>query len=147
MLMVILGLSFTLLCARLLVGPMSIGFLNPYLKQVLVFDRRDLTLEFDDTVLALEGVRDNRDKAPAIKIKLLNIRIITSDGTETLSIPSGGVGLSIRALTRGIIAPSTIELEGAKLSIDWDGAQFLEPGDVPNIEDIPADPFLCTPIA
>ncbi len=137
MLMVILGLSFALLCARLLVGPMSISFLTPYLKQVLVFDRRDLTLEFDDTVLALEGVRDNRDKAPAIKIKLLNIRIINNEGVETLSIPSGGVGLSIRALTRGIIAPSTIELEGAKLSVDWDGAQFLEPGEAPKIEDLP----------
>lgn len=121
-----LGVAFAALVVRLSTGPISMAFLTPYLQDVLAFDRRDIHLEFDDTVLALEGVRAADPDPPSIKIRIINVRVYDAGGKQLVSMPSGGVSLSIRALFHGMIAPSTVEISGPKVNISWQGEDFFK---------------------
>jgi hypothetical protein len=135
-------LAVSVLLARLWMGPISVPFLTPYLKTSLLFDRQDLNLDFDEAVLALEGVDNDENTIPTVKIRLNHVRLYDAKGAELLSIPSGAVGLSIAGLLRGMVAPSTIEIDGPTLHVDWRGgdifADFGNDSDTDNmLEDIP----------
>jgi hypothetical protein len=67
-------LAVSVLLARLWMGPISVPFLTPYLKTSLLFDRQDLNLDFDEAVLALEGVDNDENTIPTVKIRLNHVR-------------------------------------------------------------------------
>lgn len=121
-----LGLAFAALVVRLSTGPISVAFLTPYLQDVLAFDRQDIHLKFDNTVLALEGVQADDSDPPSIKIRIINVRVYDAGGKQLISMPSGGVSLSIRALFHGMIAPSTVEISGPRININWQGEDFFK---------------------
>ena len=115
----IAGLSILLAAAalRLSYGPVSVEFLSPYLRDALTESLEAFTVEFEAPTLGWPTW--NR----AFEIHARGVNILTPAGGALASVPEISVGLSGRALVRGIVAPTRIDLIGAefRLRIDPDG--------------------------
>ena len=96
---------------RLSGEPVSLAFLTPYLEDALKAKDGSFTTHLDDTQLTWAGW----DRA--LDIRLIGVRAIKSDGEVIASVPEMGVGLSFRALLRGDIAPTSLEVFRPKLRI------------------------------
>jgi len=97
---------------RLSQGPISLGFLTPYVQQSLNANHgREFTLAMEDTILAWAGWER------ALDIRVINVRVLDANGAEIGRVPELAFALSGEALAHGIIAPEAIDLLGAKLRI------------------------------
>jgi hypothetical protein len=92
-------------------GPVSLGFVERHITETLHSAFPTVELEFDDTILTWAGW----DRA--IDIRIVNLRMATTDGQVRAEIPVASLSISTRALLRGIIAPSRLDLVGPTLSI------------------------------
>lgn len=115
-----------LLVLRLSFGPLSIAFLQPYLKDSLSVGGAAAEVEFDDVTLALRRPSfSGRRAAPGLEIRLTNLRLMTADSGAAVALPEGAMTLSLSALLRGEIAARTLELRGLNLAAEWrDGELF-----------------------
>ena len=118
MVQVIGGLGVGLLVALLLVawrlasGPVSIGFLTPYIKNALTeVHQGNLDLNVDDTILTWAGWERTLD------IRIVNLRTALPDGQEIARVPEVSISLSAEALLHGTIAPRSIEVFGPSFSL------------------------------
>ena len=86
-------------------GPVAVPFLKPYIIKALNHDDS----EYQVTVEAvnLELVRSIQP----IKIIANNVVYKKNDGTFIINAPKTSVSFSIRALLRGVIAPSSVEVD------------------------------------
>ena len=91
-------------------GPISVPFLKPYIIQALNYDANN-TVSVDE--VNIELVRSIRP----IKIIAKNVKYRSSDEDISIEAPDVSVSFSIRALMRGMIAPSRIAVENPKLYI------------------------------
>ena len=109
---------------RLSSGPLSLGFLSPYIEEALQDDDLAYRIEFDDTVLVWAGW------SRALKIQATGLRVADAGGATLATVPAASLGLSGAALLRGLIAPSSIELIGLRLGLvrDKDGQVQLAGG-------------------
>jgi len=89
-------------------GPVSVGFLAPYLQQALL--EVGLKVEIDDAVLDWRGFDEG------LHTRLVRARVQTESGAQVL-LPEVRVSLSGRALLRGELLPSSIELDGPNLRL------------------------------
>jgi hypothetical protein len=91
-------------------GPVSVGFLTPYLQEAL----RDAGFEVEiaDAVLAWRGFDDGLD------IRLTDARL-RGKGTNAaqIQLPALHLRLSGRALFRGELRPASLEIDGARLKL------------------------------
>ena len=92
-------------------GPIHLSFLKPYAEQVLNHPGADFRFVIQDTVLAWAGWERTLD------IRGVGVQIQDSAGRELARVPEIGFGLSGAALTRGLLAPSRIELFRPDLTI------------------------------
>ena len=93
-----------LLAWRLSSGPISLGFLSPYMEDALSAATESFDIEFDDTTLAWAGW----DRA--LDIRVLNVRAVDTKGAVVASVPELSLSLSAQGLLRGTVALRNIEL-------------------------------------
>lgn len=94
---------------RLSGEPVSLAFLTPYFQEALSAEDGAFAVRLDDTVLTWAGWERTVD------IRLKGVRAIGPDGATIAMVPEMSVSISGRALLRGIVAPTSIEVMGADL--------------------------------
>ncbi len=95
-------------------GPVSLGFLSPYVEQALNSGHRSFKLAFDDTTLTWAGWER------VIELRVTNVRAVGENGTAIAEIPELSLALSGEALLRGELAPKYVELLGPDIRIRRD---------------------------
>ena len=106
-----LAVVFAVGAWRLSSGPLSIGFLSPYIEEALQDDDTPYRIEFADTILTWAGWER------ALDVRVVDMRIADAGGKPLVTAPEVSLGLSGAALLRGILAPSSIELIGPRLTL------------------------------
>jgi len=92
-------------------GPIHLQFLVPYLERAVNDPDQDLKISIDDAILTWAGWQR------AVDIRSVNLHVRDGRGRELAVIPEASIAISARALMRGIIAPSRIEVFGASLRL------------------------------
>lgn len=92
-------------------GPLSVDFLKPYIVQAL--NSQDTEYSMNIGEVNLELVRSIQP----VKIIAKNIVFRKNDDKFSIKAPSLSLSFSVRALLKGIIAPSSVNVESAQVSI------------------------------
>jgi hypothetical protein len=102
---------------RLSEGPISVGFLSPYVKESLTFGGTDVNITLKDTVLAWRGFDRGLD------IVVLDLEVLDGNGATVAIVPELAIGLDTSRLRAGDFVPATIDIVGAtfKMSRAADG--------------------------
>ena len=126
----LLAIPAAVLLWRLASGPVAVDFLTPYIAEAFQDSTENSSVEVGATVLQWQGL----DRS--IDLKARNIRFINLDGDLALALPEVSVKLSVRALLRGVIAPTLIEIHDAYLYLvrQADGTILLEYRSAPPAE-------------
>ena len=104
---ILIGIGFW----RLSAGPVSLSFLTPAVQNALNQVDSRFDIEIEDTVLSWGGW----DRAIDILVKNVTLR---QNGRQPLAVlPELSVGLSIEALGRGVIAPTSLEILAPEIRI------------------------------
>jgi len=98
------AILIALLVWRISTEPVSLAFLSPYLQETLSAEDGSFTIEMDDTILTWAGWERTLD------INLVGIRAMGPQGVLLASLPEISISLSLRALVRGMAAPTHIEV-------------------------------------
>ena len=107
----VLAVLFALGAWRLSSGPLSLGFLSPYMQEALEGEDLSYRFEFTDTVLVWAGWGE------ALEIQLTDLRIADMNGETLAAVPAASLGLSGASLLRGTIAPTSIALIEPRLAL------------------------------
>lgn len=83
-------------------GPISLDFMTPHLEAMLNDADGRFVVDIDRTVVVWAGWRD------AIDIRATRVSVTTADGVALARVPELSLGLSLRALARGHLAPTTL---------------------------------------
>lgn len=86
-------------------GPISVPYLKPYIIQALNYDESDYSVGIGD--VNLELVRS----VQPLRITAEDINLKKKDGTFAISAPKLYLSFSLRALLKGIVAPSDVSLD------------------------------------
>jgi len=92
-------------------GPISLSFLTPLIEQALNSTLDGPSIALHDTVLTWES------EASQLDIRATGLQVIDSEGNVQATIPEMSVTFSARALMRGLIAPTRLELFGPRLKV------------------------------
>ena len=127
-----LGIVAGLLIWRLSDGPVSIAFLTPYLEAS--FSDRDagVNVGVTDTVLTWDRREGDLD------LRALNVTVRDQQGRLILSLPDVEVGVSLAALLSGTLAPTRVEVVGARITLRRTADGTFQFGDG-NPQDSPAE--------
>ena len=93
---------------RVTQGPISLGFLAPYVSEALALPQLGFRVDVADVVLAWS----ERDQS--LRLRLLDARYRAEDERAVLRIPTVDLDLSGPALLRGVIAPRYIRASGVE---------------------------------
>lgn len=107
----VLAVLFALGAWRLSSGPLSLGFLSPYIQEAFEGEDLPYRFEFEDTVLVWAGWGE------ALEFHLTDLRIADTNGHTLAAVPAASLGLSGTSLLRGSIAPTSIELIEPRLGL------------------------------
>ena len=135
----VLAILFVLGAWRLSSGPLSLGFLSPYIQEALEGDDLPYRFEFQDTVLVWSGWGE------ALEIRLTDLRVADTNGNTLAAVPAASLGLSGASLLRGTIAPTSIELIEPRLGLvrGLDGSVHLaESGEGVSADDAAGDALI-----
>ncbi|MBT5110535.1 MAG: hypothetical protein HOM25_17790 [Rhodospirillaceae bacterium] len=91
-------------------GPVQLTFLTPYIERALSPEGGTLSVEIEDTRLVWAGW------ARAVDIRVKNVRLLDFEREELAVLPQVAVGLSLTALMRGIVAPTSLEIIAPKVT-------------------------------
>ncbi|MBV9248884.1 MAG: hypothetical protein JO227_06515, partial [Acetobacteraceae bacterium] len=113
---------------RLSQGPVPLPWLSSRLESEADAPGSPVRIGIGATALAWEGFRHGVNRP--LDLRLSDLRITDSTGAQTLTIPRAEISLSLRALLRGRLRPSAIELDGPKLVLrrEPDGAIKIDLG-------------------
>lgn len=92
-------------------GPISLSFLTPLVERALSSDAQNTHVQLHGTVLTWEG------EARALDIRATGLQFLDRDGRVRATIPEMTVKFSARALLRGLVAPTSLELFGPRVKI------------------------------
>lgn len=109
-LVVITGIGGGILAWRLSEGPISLGFLTPSIESA-INSRTASRIEIEDTVLAW------RESQRTLDLRAVGITVTGADGRRLAQLPEVAVSLSARALLRGMVAPTRLDVVGARLTL------------------------------
>ena len=109
--MVGIFIVFLLLMWTLYKGPVSVPYLKPYIVQALNYDENDYKIDIGD--VNIELVRSIQP----LRVTANDVEVNKKDGTMSVSAPKLYLSFSLRALLKGIIAPSDISLMNPKAHI------------------------------
>lgn len=120
-----LAIMLMVMAWQLSSGPISLGFLSPYIETTVNSGQRNFTLKIKNTILTWAGWNRTLD------IRVLDVSMIERGGALIGHIPEVSFSLSIKALLSGMFAPRYIELFGPRLRVmrAYDGSidvGFLE---------------------
>ncbi len=96
---------------RLASGPVQFDMLTPHIEEALADPQRGLAVRVGGTELTWGGWRRTID------FHARDVRIRNADGFTVAALPDVVVRLSLRALVQGVIAPTAVEVIGARLSL------------------------------
>lgn len=85
-------------------GPVKLTFLTPYVEQALSPADSTIAVEIDETELQWAGW------ARAANISVSNVRVLDLERRVIAELPKVSLGLSLRAMLRGRIAPTYFEI-------------------------------------
>jgi hypothetical protein len=129
---------------RLSQGPIDLNFLNGSLAEILAMPERGLYWQIEKTDLAW----DNKDRAPQLRVH--NLQLFNADKRAVATLPDLAVGLSLRALLYGRLAPGSITLLQPSITItrSLDGRIGLAAqADLAGDNTMPAPDFLAAALA
>ncbi len=93
-------------------GPVSLAFATPYIERALASPDSPNVVRVRDTVVAWDR------EGASVDLRALGVRIFDRERVQMIATaPSIGVRFSMRALLRGLLAPSVLEIEGATLRV------------------------------
>ena len=108
---------------RLAAGPISLGFLSPYVRDALTLGGAgDIGVYLADTILTWAG------PSRGLEIRAVDVRFSDADGLEIASIPELSLGLKARALLVGRIVPSTIVVLSPRVRLRRDAEGTVDFG-------------------
>ncbi len=96
---------------RLSAGPLPLHFLTPHIEQALSPADGSFTVRLDETILTWAGWERTLD------IRARGVRVVGAAGVERAAVPELSLSLSARALIKGLIAPTSLEIIGPRLTI------------------------------
>lgn len=96
---------------RLHAGPVPLDFLTPHLEEALKTEGRGYTVDIDETVAVWAGWRN------AVDIVATNVVVTAPDGSTLARVPQLSLGLSLRALVRGNVAPTSLDAIGPSVRV------------------------------
>jgi hypothetical protein len=122
-LVLIIGLAAAALTITLSRGPLSLDFLNERVESALQAQFPHLRIKISETLL----VWDARERE--IDFRVRGVRLLDEAGAHRASVPALAFKLSTAALLDGVLAPTLVDVFGARLtlvrkadgSIDFDG--------------------------
>ena len=85
-------------------GPISVPYLKPYIVQALNYDENDYVIDSGD--VNIEFVRSIQP----LRVTANNISLKKKDDTINIQSPKLYLSFSLRALLKGVIAPSDVSL-------------------------------------
>lgn len=88
---------------RLDSGPVPLDFLTPHLESALNAQARGFEIDIDETLAVWAGWRN------AIDIRATNVTVTSPEGEPVARVPELSLGLSLRALFRGKLAPTSLD--------------------------------------
>ena len=106
-----LALIFGVLILQLNRGPISLSFLTPLVERALNSVGTGTVMNLHDTVLTWDAEERELD------IRATGLRFFDADNKLRATIPEMNVTFSARALLRGLIAPTNLEVFGPRLRI------------------------------
>lgn len=92
-------------------GPISLNFLTPLVEEALNSSAGATQVRLHNTVLSWEG------QERALDIRATGLQFLDSSERVRATIPEMSVKFSVRALLRGLIAPTRLELFGPRVTI------------------------------
>ncbi len=96
---------------RLHAGPVPLDFLTPHLEEALKTEGRGYTVDIDETVAVWAGWRN------AVDIVATDVIVKAPDGSTLARVPELSLGLSLRALVRGNVAPTSLDAIGPNVRV------------------------------
>ncbi len=99
---------------RLSHGPVSVGFLAPYLQDALSYGESGLQASVEDAILTWS--RSER----TLEIRALDVALRDATGVEVARVPDMALTLSVPALLEGRVAPTAIDLAGVEARVTRD---------------------------
>jgi hypothetical protein len=111
-----------LLVLRMAHGPLSIGVLSPVIEDALSASDGSYRVHVEDTMLAIAGGGAN------LEIVARGVRVESRDGAVQATIPELSLGLDIRALSHGLVAPTRIVVSQPQLHLIRDAAGKFQLG-------------------
>ena len=92
-------------------GPISVPYLKPYIVEALNYDENDYSIEIGD--VNIELVRSIQP----IRVTARNIHLKKKDDSISIDAPKLYLSFSLRALLKGIIAPSDVNLKNPTMYV------------------------------
>jgi hypothetical protein len=122
-----LAIFLLLLAWQLSQGPISLGFLSPYIQNMVNKDQSNFSLSLSDTILTWAGWDRSLD------IRVLDVQVFNLENEVVGNIPELSFSLDRSALLKGEIAPNSVELFGPKLHLirQIDGSMNIRFGKTP----------------
>lgn len=100
--------------------PIHLRFLTPYLEQALNPSDGSFRLEIGETVLTWAGWEH------ALEVRARRVEAFGADGGRLAAVPELAVSLSARALWRGLVAPTSIDIFRPRIFVRREpGGRFL----------------------
>lgn len=96
--------------------PLRLSFLTPYLEAALTPADGQFRVAISETVLTWGGWERTVD------LRARDVQAISADGEAIARVPQISLSLSLRAMLRGIVAPTAIEVFGPHLYLRRDSA-------------------------
>tara|TARA_R110000868_G_scaffold108656_3_gene296371 strand:+ start:2968 stop:6447 length:3480 start_codon:yes stop_codon:yes gene_type:complete len=96
---------------RLSSGPVSLPILSQIMEDAVAGDLDGGRLEIGDTILRWDAARRQ------IGMRVVNVIVTGADGNRVTALPEIAFRLSVPALLRGQIAPTSVELYGIKTTL------------------------------
>jgi hypothetical protein len=99
-----IAMILALLAGRLMLGPVQVDFLRPYIDRGLEGQIEGYAVEFDHAVLAWGGW------SQPIDIRVTRVRLRDADGLAVIELPQVAVGFDAASVFSGSFTPRRIEL-------------------------------------
>lgn len=116
---------------RLSKGPISLDFVSPYVTEALTPEDGSFAVKLETTVLTWEPTRRS------LEIRALGVRAVDRRGHRIVAAPAVSIGFSVKALLRGLVAPTSLMVLGPKLRLTRSETGRVTLG--PAVDEIPPE--------
>ncbi len=108
-LVVLTAIAGAVLAWRLSQGPISLRFIAPTVETAINSGLTGTWIDLEDVVIAWRDVRRS------LEVRAIGVNVLRPDGSRIAQFPEVSVSLSGRGLLNGLVAPTRLEVLGAKV--------------------------------